>query len=81
LVRRIPAQDRTDTRGELARIVGLNHVIIGPEFKPGDHPLEVRHGRHEDKRDPSDITEEMAHLGQVETVQCGIQQNETRPEA
>jgi PhnB protein len=27
-----PAQDRTNTGGELVRIVGFDHVIIGPEF-------------------------------------------------
>ena len=63
------------------RIVGFDHIIIGPEFKPGDHPLGVRNGRHEDKRDPRDITEETAHLGHVKTAQSGVQKNETRPEA
>jgi len=81
LIRRIPAQDRTNTGREFVRIVGLYHVVISPEFKAGDHVIGIRKGRHEDKRDPRDITEETTHLAHVQTVQRGVQQNETRPKA
>ena len=73
-------QHRVGARNQLARIEGLDDVVVGATLQP-DHPLSVRlSGCQHDDRDVGLLTQGLTHVHPVHTRQHQVQDDQVRRE-